>query len=80
VFFDLRSLAEGDEVSVTGPDGAERRFRVTERFQVDKDSLPVEELFRTTGEPTLTLITCGGIFDRSIRHYEDNIVVRAVPV
>lgn len=80
VFFDLRGIAEGSEVVVLGPDRSERRFKVTERFQVDKDELPAEELFRTGGPPTLTLITCGGAFDRSVRHYEDNIVVRAVPI
>lgn len=79
VFFDLRALPEGAEVFVSGPDGRERRFVVDTRFQVDKDALPAEELFRTTGPPTLTLITCGGTFDRSVRHYRDNIVVRATP-
>ncbi len=53
---------------------------MNERLQVDKDELPTQELFRVTGTPTLTLITCGGSFDRSVRHYEDNIVVRAVPL
>jgi hypothetical protein len=52
---------------------------VDTRFQVDKDELPAEELFRTGGPPTLTLITCGGAFDRSIRHYRDNIILRARP-
>jgi sortase (surface protein transpeptidase) len=78
-FFDLRSLPEGAEVFVVGSDGHELRFVVDGRTQVDKDELPVEELFRSAGAPTLTLITCGGSFDRSARHYEDNIVVRAVP-
>ena len=31
------------------------------------------------GPPGLTLITCGGAFDRGVRSYEDNIVVRAAP-
>jgi hypothetical protein len=30
----------------------------------------------TTG-PSLRLITCGGPFDRSVRSYEDNVVVYA---
>ena len=79
-FYDLRSLQVGSEVEVTGPDGVALRYVVNERLQVDKDQLPTEELFRSGGPPTLTLITCGGSFDRSVRHYEDNIVVRAVPV
>lgn len=78
-FFDLRSLPEGAEVFVVGPDGHELRFVVDGRLQVDKEELPVEELFRSAGPPTLTLITCGGSFDRSARHYDDNIVVRAAP-
>jgi sortase (surface protein transpeptidase) len=79
VFFDLRSLPEGAEVFVSSPDGRELRFVVDQRFQVDKDELPGEELFRAGGEPTLTLITCGGAFDSSVRSYRDNIVVRASP-
>jgi len=78
-FFDLRSLPEGAEVFVVGPDGHEQRFVVDGRAQVNKDQLPVEELFRSAGPPTLTLITCGGAFDHSARHYDDNIVVRAAP-
>jgi sortase (surface protein transpeptidase) len=78
-FFDLRRLPEGAEVFVAGPDGRELRFVVGERAQVDKQDLPVAELFRTDGPAALTLVTCGGAFDRSARHYEDNIVVRADP-
>jgi hypothetical protein len=79
VFFDLRQVPVGAEVVVVDQRGTERRFVVDTRFQVDKDELPAEELFRTGGPPTLTLITCGGAFDRSIRHYRDNIILRARP-
>jgi len=79
-FFDLRSLPEGAEVEVSDPDGRVLRYVVDERLQVDKDELPVDELFRQTGDPTLTLITCGGSFDRSVRSYQDNIVLRARPI
>jgi hypothetical protein len=78
-FFDLRRVPEGAEVFVVGPDGRELRFVVDERAQVDKQDLPVAELFRSRGPATLTLITCGGSFDRAARHYQDNIVVRATP-
>jgi hypothetical protein len=79
VFFDLRDLQLGEEVVVVDESGAEHRFVVSERFQVDKDELPIPELFRHDGRPTVTLITCGGAFDPGARHYEDNIVVRAEP-
>ena len=38
------------------------------------------ELFPTTSDPVLTLITCGGQFNRKSRHYADNIVIRATPI
>ncbi len=79
VFFDLRSLEVGAEVVVTDESGVPRRFVVTERFQVDKDQLPIEQIFVADGPPGLTLITCGGSFDSGARSYRDNIVVRATP-
>jgi LPXTG-site transpeptidase (sortase) family protein len=77
VFINLRRLEIGSDVSVLDADGRSHHFVVTERFQIDKDELPSAELFRTTGEPTLTLITCGGKFSPKARSYADNIVVRA---
>jgi hypothetical protein len=77
VFFRLPELQVGAEISVQDDEGTVHRFVVTERFQVGKADLPVEELFRTGGGPTLTLITCGGAFDPDERRYRDNIVVRA---
>ena len=79
VFFDLRTLEVGSEVTVTDDAGEPLTYVVTERFQVDKQELPIDELFRPGGAPTLTLITCGGAFDTGERSYQDNIVVRAVP-
>ena len=79
VFFDLRLLEVGAEVSVTDEAGAAHRYVVAERFQVGKSQLPVDELFRSGGSPVLTLITCGGGFNQRARRYADNIVVRAVP-
>jgi sortase (surface protein transpeptidase) len=79
-FFRLPELQVGQEVRVRLADGSDHAFRVTERMQVPKDELRTDEIFRRNGPPTLTLVTCGGAFDRSARHYQDNIVVRAVPV
>ncbi len=80
VFFDLRNIQPGAEVLVSDASGATHRFAVTERFQLAKGQVPMEELFRTGGEPVLTLVTCGGAFDRSERSYADNIIVWATPV
>jgi hypothetical protein len=40
----------------------------------------VDRIFARDGAPQLVLITCGGTFDRTIRSYEDNVVVTAEPV
>jgi LPXTG-site transpeptidase (sortase) family protein len=79
VFLKLNELAVGAEVLVTDDAGLIHRFVVTERFQVEKGELPAAELFRTDGDPVLTLVTCGGSFSKSRRTYADNIVIRAVP-
>lgn len=79
VFYALRELQVGSEVLVADDTGATRRHVVVERYQVDKDELPIEQIFVAKGPPGLTLITCGGAFDRGASSYEDNIVVRTEP-
>jgi LPXTG-site transpeptidase (sortase) family protein len=80
VFFRLTELAPGDEVAVTDARGEVRRFVVDSTRHVAKRSLSAEELFRDAGAPVLTLVTCGGDFDRRARSYRDNVIVQARPV
>jgi sortase (surface protein transpeptidase) len=77
VFLRLNEVEAGEVVTVYDNQGKPHRFSVTERFQIDKDELPGPELFRADGRPVLTLITCGGSFNRKLRRYTDNIVIRA---
>lgn len=74
----LPELTVGEPVAVRGADGRTATFRVTARREYGKHDLP-SEVFRRTGPPQLTLITCGGIFDPTTGSYESNIVVYAVP-
>jgi hypothetical protein len=74
----LRDLAVGDRVVLTGADGRAPAYRVTARSRLDKAALPAD-LFATGGPPRLVLITCGGRFDRTTRHYTDNVIVYAEP-
>lgn len=78
-FFNLVRVGVGDEVVVTDADGVERTWVVTVREVVDKDVLPVAELYRRDGPPRLVLITCGGDFDGSARSYVSNVIVVAEP-
>jgi hypothetical protein len=78
VFFALRSLRPGDPVAVRLSDGRTVRFAVTEVHEVPKARFPTEAVYAPTARPELRLITCGGQFDRTVRSYEDNVVVDAV--
>jgi hypothetical protein len=75
-FFDLRSVPVGAEVFVDG-DGTTRRFVVSLREQLPKDAVALERYFTAEGPERLTLITCGGAFDRGAGHYVDNIILTA---
>jgi Sortase domain len=78
-FFPLEQVEPGQTVTVDLSDGSTREYEVVARRRYAKEELPVAELFATTGPPHLVLITCGGAFDSLDRHYEDNVVVFAVP-
>jgi LPXTG-site transpeptidase (sortase) family protein len=79
VFYDLDGLTRGDEVEVGMSDGGRRTFVVDEVRQIPKVELPTGDLFRRDGRHQVALITCGGEFDASSRHYRDNLVVIATP-
>jgi sortase (surface protein transpeptidase) len=77
VFYRLRELRPGDEVSVRRRDGSRVRFAVAGTAQYPKSTFPTEAVFGPAPEPLLRLITCGGSFDHARRSYRDNIVVTA---
>lgn len=78
-FFKLRDLDPGDPVEVVRPDGGVMRFTVAAREIYEKREIPLDTYFARDGALRLTLITCGGPFDRSTGHYRDNVVVTATP-
>jgi hypothetical protein len=79
VFYDLRDLRPGDEVSVDRRDGSAARFTVARVAQYPKDHFPTDDVYGDVASPQLRLITCGGDFDPGARSYRDNIVVYAEP-
>ena len=80
VFFELGTLEPGSLILVDYDDGTTGSFRAEARAVYEKSELPTEAIFSRQGPPVLTLITCGGDFNRSLGSYESNIVVYAVPV
>lgn len=77
VFYDLRSLAPADEITVLRADGSAVVFAVVSVEQFDKDEFPTDAVYGDLDHPGLRLITCGGSFDPAERSYTDNIVVFA---
>jgi hypothetical protein len=74
----LRQVGVGERVELRGADGRVLAYRVVARRQVVKTALPAE-LFNRDRPPRLVLITCGGRFDATVRHYTDNVIVYAEP-
>ncbi|WP_234359190.1 class F sortase [Plantactinospora sp. BC1] len=77
VFARLSELRPGDRIEVRRG-GRWLGFRVTGAGRHAKDAFPTDAVYRPTPGPELRLITCAGAFDRSTRHYRDNLVVYAV--
>ncbi|SDD10869.1 Sortase family protein [Auraticoccus monumenti] len=78
-FAGLASLPPGTEVTVRTDDGRDHRYRVEHGVRLEKEDVPLEDLFDRDSAPRLVLITCGGPFDPE-DGYRDNVVVTAVPV
>jgi Sortase domain len=79
VFFRLGDLEAGDLIEVLYDDGSELAFEVQARALYPKEELPLDAIFSKEGPPVLTLITCGGGFDRDVARYDSNVVVYATP-
>ena len=77
-FFELVSIPLGAEILVSG-DLSSRPYVVAAREQIPKAEVDLARYFTRGGPERITLITCGGAFDRSAGHYRDNIIVTAVP-
>jgi len=79
-FSQLGRAELGEQLEIDTGDGYVRTYQVVERALYDKDELPADRIWTTTGPEMLALITCGGSFNPSIRRYRENIVVYAVPI
>jgi LPXTG-site transpeptidase (sortase) family protein len=79
-FHHLDALKAGDQVGVKALDGTTFVFQVAgPATAVSADARP-SGLFRKSGSPTLTLITCGGQWDASKRSYSERELVNATLV
>jgi hypothetical protein len=77
VFYDLRNMVPGNQITVTRADGSVAVFEVRSNEQFPKDQFPTTAVYGDIDHSGLRLITCGGSFDPAARSYLDNIVVFA---
>ena len=77
VFYNLHNLKPDDLVTVIRKDGSVAVFRVTLVEEFPKNKFPTELVYGNIDFAGLRLITCGGVWNPKIGHYEDNIVAFA---
>jgi LPXTG-site transpeptidase (sortase) family protein len=78
-FARLRNVREGTNVVLTTENGTKHRYRVTAVEVTPKSTVPLAQVFQRDGAPRLTLVTCGGAYDRGTG-YSDIVVVTALPL
>jgi hypothetical protein len=70
-------MTAGDKIDVTRGDNTVT-FTVTSTGWYPKKAFPTDQVYGPTPDRQLRLITCGGVFDKTLRSYKDNFVVYAV--
>jgi LPXTG-site transpeptidase (sortase) family protein len=77
VFYRLRELHRGDQILIRQRHGPTMRFTVQRLELVPKTALPTDRIWTKSSKPQLRLVTCGGDYDHTTRHYRDNQIVYA---
>lgn len=80
VFWNLKDLERNDVIEVRLTDGTVYQYGVISREQVYAATARLEEIVGETPEQSITLITCGGTFDSSVREYDQRVIVRAARI
>jgi sortase (surface protein transpeptidase) len=78
VFYSLGQLLPGDEINVTRDDGSIATFVVRALERYSQADFPTERVYGNVEGSELRLVTCSGVYDRSIKRYSHNLVVYAV--
>ena len=77
IFWHLNTLKPGDIIQVIDSGHVTKTFQV-ERLKTFKDAtFPINEVFGSTNDSRLNLITCGGTWDIGTKNYSDRLVVFA---
>lgn len=77
VFVNLKSMTPGTKIMVTLSDGGVLTFVATRSESALKSQFPSSAVYGEVPTPQLRLITCGGVFNPKVGHYDENLVVFA---
>lgn len=78
VFYNLKTLAPGDTITVTDAKNASYTFKVAKVTAYPTDQFPLQLVFGdNTDKSKLNLITCGGTWDKAAHNYLERTVVFA---
>lgn len=75
-FSRLREVSKGDRITVE-MDKKHHKFRVVWNCYFDRNTAHAEQIMGKTHVPSVTLISCGGVFDRGAGTHSQRIAVRA---
>ncbi len=75
VFWFVKDLSAGDEVDVVYDDGSQTAFTVDDVENYDDADIPMDEIFGTSDQPHLNLVTCAGVFSHVTHSYNQRTVV-----
>ena len=83
VFYHIGALKKDAQIEIIADDDQHYRFtvewvRTIKTANAGPDA--IRQVVGKTADERLTLITCGGDFDKDTREYEERIVVRAIPI
>ncbi len=77
VFWDLKKLVAGDDVSIEDAAGRLMHFQVTASQAYSTERFPLRQVFGTASGAQLQLITCNGLWNRDAHSYDKRLVVTA---
>ena len=77
IFSKLSLLKPGDLIKILRVDSKVLTFSVSRIDSFPKEYFPTDQVYGSTTEPELRLITCGGNFNQKDRSYSGNTVVYA---
>jgi len=76
-FWNLDQLVPGDTIIYQASNGSQLPFIVEETAFYPWDQVPLDRIFARSGEPRVSLITCGGQWSRNNLNYSHRTIVYA---